>query len=400
MAAGLGKRSKINGVFHDDLLGEVLQRAPPESVARCKAVCKRWRNLISTPFFFGRFCGHHHQLLISGEEECVATRCSTKGQLFIFHPRFERQFSLDFLPFDEAAKRKKFVMGFCEGLFLCEPDDGIADEMFYHIANPITKNWVGLPASPKVRSDFEIAVGFAYYPGLSGPRFKIVQILSPIHTDPVSDFEVDIFCSWTGNWARGTVTFPEPIMWTYFMLMQAAVFYKGYLHWMDGGMRTILYDVENDAIACVLNRPEGAAVVTEELFCFGTCGGRFYASELHQATLRIWELKHLQGQRPEWSIQRQVHIPIIPATRSLPLLAIHPWDMNVVYIGYGKRAISCNLRTYTLKPICRIVRYRLTPLRLPHIAFDMTYSIMFPPWPTSIPNTENVTSSSKKRELI
>ncbi|CAH9142143.1 unnamed protein product [Cuscuta epithymum] len=401
MTAGLGKkmsrrrrRSKINGVFHNDVLVEVLQRAPPESVARCKAVCKRWRYLISTPFFFDRFRSHHQ----SREEECVATRCSTAAHLFLFHPHFERLFSLDFLPFYEAAKNSKFVMGFCEGLLLCDqchPRDKY--HRFYYIVNPITKTWVGrLPEAPALRRHYDIVVGFAYYPDLPRPRFKIVRILPTGKHRPKSYFRFGTFCSETGKWARGKVTSPEPIAWTPFMIMQAAVFHEGYLHWMDGGMRAILYDVENDKIAFILNRPKEAAVHKEGFFCFGLCGGRFYAAELHHATLRIWELKH-QGQ-PEWSMQRQVHLddgssirhgrewlPVISTLR-LSLLAIHPLDINVVYIRIKNEAISCNLRTKTLKFFCKIP---------PPTTNNLTYSIMLPPWPTSIPQICNSTDPGK-----
>ncbi|CAH9142140.1 unnamed protein product [Cuscuta epithymum] len=401
MTAGLGKkmsrrrrRSKINGVFHNDLLVEVLQRAPPESVARCKAVCKRWRDLISTPFFFDRFCDHHR--LMSREEECAATRCSTKLHLFLFHPHFERQFSLDFLPFYEAAKKSKFVLGFCEGLLLCSPGDN--SRLFYYIVNPITKTWVGLPTARSVHTYYDIAVGFAYYPDLPRPRFKIVRILPPRNQIPKSYFRVRNFCSETGKWARERATSPEPIAWTPFMIKQAAVFHEGYLHWMDGGMRAILYDVENDKIAFILNRPKEAVVHREGFFCFGLCGGQFYVAELNCATLRIWELKH-QGQgRPEWTMQRQVHLddgssirhgrewlPVI-STLPLPLLAIHPVDINVVYIRNRYEAISCNLRTKTLKFFCKLP---------PPTKYNLTYSIMLPPWPTSIPQIFNSTDPGK-----
>ncbi|CAH9142123.1 unnamed protein product [Cuscuta epithymum] len=403
MAAGLGKkmsrrrmRSKINGVFHDDVLVEVLQRAPPDSVARCKAVCKRWRDLISTPFFFDRFRGHHQ--LMSREVECVATRCSTAAHLFLFHPHFERLFSLDFLPFYEASINWKFVMGFCEGLLLlCDPRN--IYHLFYYIVNPITKTWAGLPAAPPwVHRYLDVIVGFAYYPDLPRPRFKIVRILLPRKHRRASGFEVVTFCSETGKWAQGTVTFPEPIVWTCFMAFQHAVFYQGYLHWMDEEMRAILYDVENDKIACILNRPKEAALEAEGLFCFGLCSGRFYAAALHYATLRIWELKHQGHGRPEWTMQRQVHLqdgssikhgrewlPVISTLR-LPLLAIHPLDINVVYIRIQNEVISCNLRTKTLKFFCKIP---------PPTKYNLTHSIMLPPWPTPIPQIFNSTDPGK-----
>ncbi|CAH9142142.1 unnamed protein product [Cuscuta epithymum] len=393
MAFGVGKkmmrrrrkgRSKINGVFHDDVLVEILQRAPSESVARCKAVCKRWRDLISTRFFFDRFCGHHQ---LSGEEECVATRCSTRVHLFLFHPHFERQFSLDFLPFYESVITSKFVMGYCEGLLLCDPDAKY--QLFYHIVNPITKTWVGLPAAPGFGADLDVVVGLAYYPDPPRPRFKIVRILPPREPRPASEFEVGTFCSETGKWIRRMVTSPKPITWTDFMFMPPPLFYQGYLHWMDSQMQAILYDVENDKIPFILDPPAGAAVPTEELFCFGLCGGRLYVAELHYATLRIWELKHQRQGRPEWSMQRQVHLqeessirhgrdwlPVISTSR-LPLLAIHPLDINVVYIRIQDEVISCNLRTQTLKSFCKVP------------PCNCTMSITLPPWPTSIPQIQN-----------
>ncbi|CAI0414308.1 unnamed protein product [Linum tenue] len=46
----------------DDFLVEILIRLPnPRSACRCKAVCKRWKSLISNPIRFNRRFVSHHQ---------------------------------------------------------------------------------------------------------------------------------------------------------------------------------------------------------------------------------------------------------------------------------------------------------------------------------------------------
>ncbi|KXG21819.1 uncharacterized protein LOC8061922 [Sorghum bicolor] len=48
---------------NDDLLCEILLRLPPlpSSLARASLVCKRWRGLVTDPFFLRRFRQHHHR---------------------------------------------------------------------------------------------------------------------------------------------------------------------------------------------------------------------------------------------------------------------------------------------------------------------------------------------------
>ncbi|CAH9101031.1 unnamed protein product, partial [Cuscuta epithymum] len=337
MADGPGKerRRAMNNVFSNDLLLEILHRIPAKSAVRCKAVCKRWRNLISTHFFMDLFCSHHP--LREGKEECLATGCSTKIHMFLIHPHFEPDFSLDFLPFFEAAKDSKFILGFSNGLLLCNPDP--KDQIFYYICNPITKNWVSLPAAPAVHEDLDISVGFAHYPDLSCPGFKIVRVLPPLNTKPVSDFEVDIFCSWTGTWTRRTVTSPKPITWVRLVVLPPAVFYRGCLHWLIRDFHTIVYDVKNDKINFIVDRPNGLVEFWGmDLYGFSLCGGLFYVAQLHYTVLIIWQLNH-----NEWTMKRKVNLEEESSIRfgrewlmclSTPCqnLLLHPYDIDVFYV--------------------------------------------------------------------
>ncbi|CAL4991296.1 unnamed protein product [Urochloa decumbens] len=56
-----GGSRRASPLDDDDLLGEILLRVPPQpsSLPRVSLVCKRWRRIVSDPWFLRCFCAHH-----------------------------------------------------------------------------------------------------------------------------------------------------------------------------------------------------------------------------------------------------------------------------------------------------------------------------------------------------
>ncbi|CAN0909726.1 hypothetical protein LINGRAHAP2_LOCUS25926 [Linum grandiflorum] len=62
------RRARISPIskLGDDLLVEILIRSfpDPKSACRCKAVCKQWSSLISSPSFNRRFVSHYLKFVV------------------------------------------------------------------------------------------------------------------------------------------------------------------------------------------------------------------------------------------------------------------------------------------------------------------------------------------------
>ncbi|CAN0907963.1 hypothetical protein LINGRAHAP2_LOCUS25075, partial [Linum grandiflorum] len=120
-------------VLGDDLLVEILIRSfpDPKSASRCKAVCKQWSSLLSSPRFNRSFVSHHQKKPLL-RNELVSVISS-------FLP-----------PIPDGVKGETLQVFDCyKDLVLCGFSDGYRRPIRqYLICNPFTQKWMALPLAP------------------------------------------------------------------------------------------------------------------------------------------------------------------------------------------------------------------------------------------------------------
>ncbi|CAL1414698.1 unnamed protein product [Linum trigynum] len=200
-------RSPMINQLGEDLLLEILIRLPnPRYACLSKAVCKRWRSLISNPSFNRRFVSHHQSiselrpplLLPSDDPESII-------QSFVPAPPGVRLVVLDS----------------CGDLLLCGfPGDArehaIRLYRSYIVCNPFTKQWLPLPlqplwptgssglvarlvCEPRISNcldlgDGQVSVYYEY-------RFRVVCMYNHLNA-----LKMDVFCSERREWMKEAVS--------------------------------------------------------------------------------------------------------------------------------------------------------------------------------------------------
>ncbi|XP_050207248.1 F-box protein At5g49610-like [Mercurialis annua] len=373
-----GERKKtdacINRILSDDLLVEILHRIPCESAFRCKSVCKKWQNLISSPNFikcFTRRRRSDHRKKI--REGGAVVKCIF-NHMFVIPSDYKQQFSFDFLPFFSSIQENptRFIAGSCKGVFLCTADLKIQDQTVYYVCSPITKRWIALPPPPPL---FESDESVHIYLGLavtgfssSKAKFKVVRVLPPVTGEKeLSSFTVDVFSSKTGKWARLT-TGTSPKSFTWYHTRTPAIYYRGLLHWhgtLDN--QIVVYDLSKNSFVFIIDPPGDFEKYSQFLPVLS--GGYFYVCQLEDLTLKMWQLNYLNNkQQPEWRLKCEflLHQYICHGRRWIDdvfiddVLTIHPYDHNILYLRAGpircftankyekQYVVTCNLRTKTL----------------------------------------------------
>ncbi|CAN1220360.1 hypothetical protein LINPERPRIM_LOCUS1870 [Linum perenne] len=132
----LGRPSPI-GKLGDDLLVEILIRSfpNPKSSSRCKAVCKQWSSLISSPCFNRRFVSHHQTM-----------------NPVPYNPNELQSIILSFLP-PLPGNRSVKVLDCFKDLVLCgfwdlNSCEYLEPSRSFLICNPFTEHWIALPLAP------------------------------------------------------------------------------------------------------------------------------------------------------------------------------------------------------------------------------------------------------------
>ncbi|CAN1220361.1 hypothetical protein LINPERPRIM_LOCUS1870 [Linum perenne] len=125
----LGRPSPI-GKLGDDLLVEILIRSfpNPKSSSRCKAVCKQWSSLISSPCFNRRFVSHHQTM-----------------NPVPYNPNELQSIILSFLPPLPGNRSVKVLDCFKDLVLCCEY---LEPSRSFLICNPFTEHWIALPLAP------------------------------------------------------------------------------------------------------------------------------------------------------------------------------------------------------------------------------------------------------------
>ncbi|CAI0458827.1 unnamed protein product [Linum tenue] len=351
----------------DDLITEILLCLPnPRSSSRCKAVCKRWRSLISDPTFNPRFISHHQ---------------SRYQPASLFLPSHNPQSMLSFLPLPDKALPALRAFDCFKDLLLC----GFAD-LFgelgrsYLLCNPFTNQWVALPLAPKKpegghngsavvlvcqpHSEYnfvqqpEPKPAFVY----SEYRFRVV-----CHFQCCDDMMLHVFCSESRKWTKVVFKHAVKRPWS------NVTWWKGRMYWMHLQYISLCsklaaYDPFRLDIApqCMRVPPILWSALCHGCGNFSVSQGAFHIVVLEvesvghfsRDALTVWRLEEDTG---NWILQYELVLKKTTTSSSLWgelyeldncfVLDLHPEKPEVVFFKYLNECVfSCNLRTGTGEP--------------------------------------------------
>lgn len=391
----------------EELVIEVLQRLPLKDANRCKCVCKRWFNLISSPYFARCYNSHRFSfpppfaLFFQYEnayrwEVPVNLRGIQLANNAYNHPILNSSgFSLSFLPPSSTSEPVHFLAS-SNGLVLCSTTVLYEkklklEKVLYYVCNPLTMHWVALPPPPNCHK--RVRIGFISTPDFDNgiiSRFKVVRIPEfEKCTQLYTNLSLEIFSSETGEWTDFVISWHEPVF-SCFFLCDSAVVCNGMLHWINVYLDQIFaYDPNKTA-----NYQEFRTILFPKEHCnkayvhlFGESQGHLRYAEFHQGTFRVWELDDYSS--GEWSLVHKFHKSEIVVgedprlakflTRDFILmLAFHPIEGDVMFLYWSRHIIEFNMRSRSLKWLCSLAEQAASIHRT-------IFPYVLPWWPISAP---------------
>ncbi|KAK9724910.1 hypothetical protein RND81_05G107700 [Saponaria officinalis] len=398
----------------DGLLVEILVRVPTcKSAQQCKCVCKRWRSLISTPYFARCFINLHacrvsdpvmllhqyryfayHDIEPDAKVTVISHPVHTKVDAVTDHPvlRTRTSFELDFLPFCQTAD----ILAASEDLLVCY-DRWTSFELLRHgrgatfcVCNVLTREWIALPPSPSSYWKSGL-VGFITYTAdpCSTKVTEHIHNYKLVHISRDKEFSAEVFSSETGEWSKTAV-----LSCARFTLHEKcitnAVTFRRKLHWIINDESILAFDpFGTDNNFRLIDQPEleeeGQSTETE---CIGVCNDRLLVSKVVRVDGKhkviIWDLKDYN--KGEWCLMHEVRFNEIRDHQLgfgdvACLLAFDPREKTVLYMRYKDQILKCNVQERILEVISKCSKswtWHLTNER------DTAFSLVHPCWPSPV----------------
>lgn len=145
-----------------DVLGGVLDRLPPRSLAACRHVCKEWRaavdgrGLLLPRSLYGLFINYNEHP-DSNLFRRPAVISAVDG-------------ALQFMPKERVMYRWRTLVDHCNGLFIYE------DHEHHYVCNPATRRWARLPPRMKAK---DYATAYLAFDPASSPALDYEVVLLP-----------------------------------------------------------------------------------------------------------------------------------------------------------------------------------------------------------------------------
>ncbi|KAJ1291775.1 hypothetical protein BS78_02G342200 [Paspalum vaginatum] len=144
---------------NEDVVTEILLRLPSSaSVARCRAVCRAWRGITSSPEFVAAY-GRRRPL------ELIVQRSPSDNSVVVD--------TIPLATLDDVARRRclhpgagypsggrDWLMGSCDGLLLFEGFYGPETDHLYWVCDPVTRQWATVPPPQRTRARLTRHCGF------------------------------------------------------------------------------------------------------------------------------------------------------------------------------------------------------------------------------------------------
>ncbi|OMO59873.1 hypothetical protein COLO4_34020 [Corchorus olitorius] len=377
----------------DWLLIEILQRLPIKHIFMFKCVSKRWLTLISDPLFARSYANRINHGTFQDSQDSQpwnllfrylfevrilpSSMIDDRVALNQFQDFTLPGFSLNFLPSEQDCPIK--ILASSNGLLLCS--ESFYWQKNYYICNPFTRQWISLPKP--LKSLQSVAIGFI---SKDNGGYNLVRI--PVADSSSDNFlQLETFSSQTGQWNCSMIHSPVP---GYSIKTDSPVLhYNGNVHWLEfrhGKIITYNPDKDSGQLLRLMNLPDGKE--SEHLSLLGLSCGRFRYFEVTDTcqgprNLCIWVLSDYDAQEwcleyrirfsDSWSNQDELNRFIPKDNFYIFPLALHPFDLDLVYLGYGGCLVGYNLRTRKLEVVRR------------NVYSHQLLAFVFSPWPTMIP---------------
>ncbi|CAL1363170.1 unnamed protein product [Linum trigynum] len=399
----------INGVLPHHLLLEVFGCLPLTDAFRCRSVCKLWLSCLrDDPYFIGQYILRRIREQPLNEEDQGRThvQCNVSEMLVLtptwnLPPGFS--FSLDFLPVYAGLDRdhktlKQVVEGFSNGLLLCSPN--VYSRRLYYICNPLTKQWLALPRSPRFDHPYFLVAFFCdpfYSQGDNGLitlnhrfRFKVVRLLNGWGIKE-GEILVEMFSSQKGCWTTSKLILPESVLPEHYL--RSVVPCNGKLYCLIEPCDTFVYDPDkNEFLQDCIPPPLNLTYIQndlertlEALTGFSLCRGSLWIGQCFPWHLRIFEL--VDG---GWRMRHDVDVSeldsclrvkdmLFPYSEPIVFRTMHPLDSMLAYFSVENVILECDFRAKRLNLVseCEHEGNRRDCLNVS--------PVVLPLWPTPLP---------------
>lgn len=257
---------------------DILSRLPLPTILKCKCVCKKWLELISSP----EFAEHHLKLTSAKSEPGLAFYGSDQTSCKIFEfedgldlPSHDHHYKpltdFDPRPFIANPEPSITIVGSVDGL-LCFQDSRAQLDSYY-VCNPLTKECISIPGLEET-VHYPDVVAYGFGASSSTSQYKVVRINHKAVYGPVrvSNPECFVYTLGSGSWrsVAGSGGFHEYIHYS------VGAFLNGYLHWLacdeNGSQSISRFDLETEVFESMSPPfPDGynrSLVILEGCLCY------------------------------------------------------------------------------------------------------------------------------------
>ncbi|MFS7921918.1 putative F-box domain, kelch-type beta propeller, F-box associated interaction [Helianthus anomalus] len=214
-------------VLPESLILDVLSRLPVETIARCKCVCKKWRDLVSDTYFV--------DLHLSRSRPCLMFHQNKYPHRILELVEVEHEADYDRLTFGHVkslnlclrafrARNQITEVGSINGLIcLCHEGYDI------YIFNPVVEEYMILPQPPYLNFLSRVSYGF----GVSmGGEYKVIRIIGRRIPEErfMASVKIEVYTLGTDQWRS---LGPTPYHIDYRGLLVSGVFVNSHVYWFD-----------------------------------------------------------------------------------------------------------------------------------------------------------------------
>ncbi|KAM0822720.1 hypothetical protein ACQ4PT_071332 [Festuca glaucescens] len=286
----------------DDLLVEIISRAPFKSTRCCKCVCRRWRDVVSHP-------DHRNKLPRStlagffyktGDLCCRSMNRHYESLTGNWCPGID--LSLSFLPKYSLCGIHIDMLDCCNGLLLCRRQEtDYYETTDYVVCNPATRRWVAVPGTvlsskkpvarlgfdPDVSSHFHV---FEFAPAAAAKDVNM-QLSVDAHTKPLG-----IYSSKAGAWTHPS-NWKCPIKIDKY---SSSTFFRGLLYLSSCSDKVVAVDMEGNCRAINIPTSHGYCV-SRDVY---VSQGQLYFAICSASELSIWALEDSSNEN--WTLKHNV----------------------------------------------------------------------------------------------
>ncbi|XXG58529.1 hypothetical protein AAC387_Pa04g0823 [Persea americana] len=352
----------------NDVLMNILSRLPPKSLTICKCVSKTFRLLVSTLIhsptrprpMSGLFVG-----MVNLRKGCIEAFDYFRridDEIVDIHDVIEMDDSISFLPCPDIQ------IVDCHNGFLRCSSNNIGDLDKYYVCNPVTRQWVALPQSPKPKPsdsssfhDAKFALVLDESSDVLFTHFKVVEFVvvhgenskdedeDPLDVDidysedededPLDDLYVYVYSSQTGQWAESKA-YLKGVNLT--LLKKPPVFLNGVLFLLADPSQVLMFHVEEEYCG-VLDLPIDLGILWFfQSNCLGESEECLRFAHHNGLEMGVWVLDDMDSS--EWVLVHKISFADIefpgPLADSdfvtkdpMDILAFHP-NSDAIFLRY------------------------------------------------------------------